>query len=483
MIALLCGCASAPQLADQGDPRTGFCLAELDRLDQTVARERVSDGGAQRLEGFPWLRVTRPLASFRGEVTDGARFHAWLSHLGRADAIARAYELDNLPQSAYRRVAQRWQDRAPVSNLPASLTEGIAACQEHLNRLLEQIPSTQETLRRVARADDEYRTWQRAIGLYPLLRWFMLPRIKAYQSERAKVFRGEAPLGTIRFAAPASGLPHAVGLKQKIPRDALGIPRLDDQVAQRMLDAYAPVWAVSVDSPADLPSAIVLDAVGRPVADVTRPTEYRRLSWTRFRDEVLAQLNYVLWFPARPRIGPLDLYGGHLDAVVWRVTLNRNGKPIAYDSIHACGCYHALFPGRGWRLRETPRGMEPVASPAKAPEPGPGERMVVRLEPRTHYLAGLGTTRASAEATPVATAPLEQLRSLPLPGGGRASAFASSGLIPSSARLERFLLWPYGVPSAGAMRQWGTHAIAFVGRRHFDDPFLLEKLLTREDVP
>jgi len=34
-----------------------------------------------------------------------------------------------------------------------------------------------------------------------------------------------------------------------------------------------------------------------------------------------------------------------------------------------------------------------------------------------------------------------------------------------------------GVPSAGAMRQWGTHAVAFLGKRHFDEPRLLEKLL------
>jgi hypothetical protein len=32
-----------------------------------------------------------------------------------------------------------------------------------------------------------------------------------------------------------------------------------------------------------------------------------------------------------------------------------------------------------------------------------------------------------------------------------------------------------GIASAGAMRQWGRHATAFVGRRHFDDADLLER--------
>ena len=35
-----------------------------------------------------------------------------------------------------------------------------------------------------------------------------------------------------------------------------------------------------------------------------------------------------------------------------------------------------------------------------------------------------------------------------------------------------------GVLGPGAMRQWGRHATAFVGRRHFDDPWLLERYFT-----
>jgi hypothetical protein len=45
--------------------------------------------------------------------------------------------------------------------------------------------------------------------------------------------------------------------------------------------------------------------------------------------------------------------------------------------------------------------------------------------------------------------------------------------MPGTERGERFFLWPMGIESAGQMRQWGHHATAFVGRRHFDDPNLL----------
>jgi hypothetical protein len=42
-------------------------------------------------------------------------------------------------------------------------------------------------------------------------------------------------------------------------------------------------------------------------------------------------------------------------------------------------------------------------------------------------------------------------------------------------RGERYLFWPMGIKSAGAMRQAGSQPTAFVGRRHFDDADLVDK--------
>lgn len=54
--------------------------------------------------------------------------------------------------------------------------------------------------------------------------------------------------------------------------------------------------------------------------------------------------------------------------------------------------------------------------------------------------------------------------------------FNENGIVPGTERAERWLLWPMGIPNVGAMRQWGHHAIALLGRRHFDDPGLLDGL-------
>ncbi|MGH8441819.1 MAG: hypothetical protein ACRETF_02830, partial [Nevskiaceae bacterium] len=54
--------------------------------------------------------------------------------------------------------------------------------------------------------------------------------------------------------------------------------------------------------------------------------------------------------------------------------------------------------------------------------------------------------------------------------------FCQDGIVCGTERLERMWLWPAGVASAGAMRQWGRHATSFVGRSHFDEPRMLERL-------
>ena len=71
----------------------------------------------------------------------------------------------------------------------------------------------------------------------------------------------------------------------------------------------------------------------------------------------------------------------------------------------------------------------------------------------------------------------DSLRSLPS-GDGYRSLFGPYGIVRGSDRSERYLLWPMGIRSPGAMRQWGRHAIAFVGRRHFDDPYLISTLFS-----
>ena len=186
-------------------------------------------------------------------------------------------------------------------------------------------------------------------------------------------------------------------------------------------------------------------------------------------------------FPERPKGAGWDILGGHLDGVLWRVTLAPDGSPWVYDTIHPCGCYHLFFPTARAAPKAQPETLDETAfAPQTLPRIEPGARVELRLDSGTHYPANRPSGRSCARAVRSFFAEDDSLRSLPLPGGGSRSAFRPDGIVPGSERGERWLFWPMGVPEPGAMRQWGRHATAFVGRRHFDDPWLLERYFTLE---
>ena len=210
---------------------------------------------------------------------------------------------------------------------------------------------------------------------------------------------------------------------------------------------------------------------------------YRRVSHARYGERALLQLNYTLWFPERPKGRGSDLLAGRLDAVVWRVTLAPDGTPWVFDSMHACGCYHLFFPTARAAPRPQPESLdETMFAPQSLARVGPGERVTLRIESGTHYLrriipggsAGAGAAEYRFDDDDV-------LRSLPHPEGGRRSLYRPDGIVAGSERGERWLFWPMGVPEPGAMRQWGRHATAFVGRRHFDDARLMERYFSLVD--
>jgi hypothetical protein len=120
------------------------------------------------------------------------------------------------------------------------------------------------------------------------------------------------------------------------------------------------------------------------------------------------------------------------------------------------------------------RGTEWAFVPDRAPQLPDGARLALRLATRTHYVVNIAADGGGAGLT-YDFADYDELRSMPAGAGKRRNAFRPDALVPGTERGERVFFWPMGVPSAGAMRQWGHHATAFVGRRHFDDADLIER--------
>jgi hypothetical protein len=273
-------------------------------------------------------------------------------------------------------------------------------------------------------------------------------------------------------------MPDAIAaLLARAAQNPLAIPDPRGSERRVLFETFAPVWEIDALSSADRIGTVAWRNDGLPTVRVEAPAVYRFVTHTRFRGDSLLQLNYLVWFPRRPAQHWLDIYAGDLDGLIWRVTLDREGAPLAYDSIHPCGCYYQVFPGLGYRVQQPALHSEPVLSPLPVLPPRPGQRLVLRISAGEHYLQAVYTDTEELPAQRYEWREHEELLAMRTPEGTRRSLFGPDGLVPHTQRIERFLLWPSGVPSPGAMRRIGTHAIALVGRRHFDDADLLDSLL------
>lgn len=478
-LAALSACAPlAPREPASGDPMVLACRDDFARVDAAVARAGVGDAQARPIEGFPYLRVDRFLASFAGEVEDASRFEAWRSQLREADRDGRAVELGNLTAAARSALAAALHTAADA----ASLGRRLDACAAASMRMDDATPARRQRLSMVARVADDYDTWKRVSGAYWFTRLPFSIGVAGYQREVMRTFA--QPLdalpvrGRLRAYLPPTAPPAS---SDAIEADALGIPRPSQAQREALFAAHAPAWIVDEAGPDDRIGAIVLDHRARVAVEPREAVVYRRLAYTRFGGDVLMQLVYSAWFPARPRAGAIDLLAGNLDSVVWRVTLDRDGAPLLYDTMHGCGCYHQFFPTARLRVLPPRAALEEEALvPQSLGEVAPGSRISLRIAAGSHYVQRvlLDAVHASDDVT-YAMREDATLRSLPAGDGVTRSAFGPDGIVAGSERGERYLFWPMGVREPGAMRQWGRHATAFMGRRHFDEARLIERSFAR----
>ena len=457
---LLVGCSvrEAKPSALPSAATLSACREQLASLDRQVDRADVRDVDSVAIPGLPFLRVNRLLASFSTESLAPAARAQWLQALATLDAEGRRVELAAL-------------------KAPAATMANIDRCRATLLAELTQDSSAFERLRAAARVPDAYSFTARMLGLYPVAAFFARQGVATLQMREApRPGVHLAPTARLYASPPvaATALAAATTAFASAPRDALGISRPSPATLQTLLAAHAPTWAVDTLSDADRIGRMAHDANAQAVLK-PEPSLYVWISQTRFKQQVLTQLNYLVWFAARAPQGAFDPLAGAFDGLVWRVTLDADGQPLLWDSVHACGCYHLWFPGPRLKQRALADGTEPPWVPFRLALTG---RPGLQIDAGTHYLKGVGPAPAGpAEALAVLN--YDALRQLPDGRGGVRSLFAANGLLEESVRPERWLLWPLGVPSAGTMRQRGHQATAFIGRRHFDDARGIERYFER----
>lgn len=517
------------QLAREGRASNfgpAYCSNLYDALERQVVSRQVVDAGQNRLHDYPFLRASRFLASFAHDfqqrldgypgagddapraLLDSDAFRAWLEQLRALDSRARRLEIARLPDAAlpiYHHASREY------------LITDIERCGHVLIRHMQ--PADVGRVLEQVRVPDEYHRTLRLLGAYPITGIGVASSIRNWEDHQRRVFASQRKASFSGLAAfqryvPARAVDGATAQQQvaailaEAPRDALGIPRFSDEQVQQMVGAYAPAYEIASVTDSDRIGRLqwidLRGLVGKRDerfwldVDTGSPTVYYRLEFTRFHGEVLPQLVYTIWFSERPEESRSDLQAGRLDGLVWRVTLDRDGAPLAYDSIQSSGRYAMFFPSR--RLQpnqQTRQRVEPLTEWLYSPIDVPIEDWVGQAHPaalglhvgtRTHQLLGIGAVGQEwgtpvIENPPYALAPEHTLRALPLPDNGSRSIYDQGGFVPGSERRGRFVLWTMGLTNVGAIRQPGRQPTALIGRRHFDDPYLFQQRYQRVPQP
>ena len=111
--------------------------------------------------------------------------------------------------------------------------------------------------------------------------------------------------------------------------------RFSAEESATLLAAHAPAIEIETRAGYDRFGALAWRDADTPAVDARTPVVYQRIAATRYRNQMLLQLVYSLWFPERPAEGGVDLLSGTLDAVLLRITLAPDdGRPLMVDTIH-----------------------------------------------------------------------------------------------------------------------------------------------------
>ncbi|MGB1800216.1 MAG: hypothetical protein ACPHLK_05225 [Gammaproteobacteria bacterium] len=497
-ILFISGCASiAPKTAQYSAKYPGAteivgkCSEAYQLISTAIHDAGVSDAEAQSIDGFPYLRSNRFLASFKDELHNEVLISAWLDHLIKLDQQARFVELRNLPTKDYALLAKTVSEQ---TDKYWTLEKVINECPQQLKAFDLNKPERIVKIKQGAMVADEYSLLKRTIGFYPISKYGAYYGYQNWKKENLATFNNitdwegtqVAYQPVVSTSLSANDLAEII---QQSRNNPLAIPVFNQQQFKQMAEHFAPIFLLDESSDADKIGQPIWSEKNEVTIDHSRPVSVVRLEYTRFNDSILPQLVYSIWFTERPKESGLDILAGKLDGIIWRVTVDDNGKILIADTIHPCGCYHLFFPSKNLSKQTTKQNSlsEGITTPAVLPSHTETDRLTLGIESSSHYLQSLSNKNQAAHKQQIRSydlivadpIPDFALRSMPLADGGFKSIYQTNGLIKGTERAERWLLWPMGIKSPGAMRQWGRHATQFVGRRHFDDPYLFDDAFKR----
>jgi hypothetical protein len=461
--ALSAGCARTPKIVEP----SGFfsalktCRARYAEIDARIDAAGVRDGTFHRVPGFPYLRTDRMLASFRDEVSSVDEIGGWLRRMREFDIEARGFELENLGLNTQERAAWRGE---------------FLNCGRGLAALEFDDPDNYRLLHDSSTPPDAYSAGTRARGLYPLTLPLLRARVARHEDAvRAAFAKPAAELlgpGTPRRwqVQPGEDLSLIPNQVSEAYPDELGFPGLVDSAWRAIAEVNAPeLLSVETAATGRLGTPVWTGSAAAPqvALDTTRPEVHYQIGFSRYGRQRLIQVNYFFWF-RRDDALPGDVA---LDSLIWRVTLDEQLKPIAYDSVRGSGRDHFWFAVGNTLPRRPHTGGDAPFFPQERLAPA---EPALLIETASGGLRGVVGPDPTVPAQRYPLVRYETLYTLPLPGGGTRNLFDADGQIPGTATQAPEWSAASGVPAPGALRHFMRLPVSYLGERHFDDAYVLE---------
>jgi hypothetical protein len=389
------------------------CGPRFENVDRRVAEAGVGDASYLRVKGFPYLRTDRLMSSYDRELDDPEKLETWLLQLRDNDNFSRDIELRNLGLDTSER---------------STLLLDMRLCAVWLSFMEAGDP---ERLRAMIRA--------------------VRDTVKAAPAAVAPVSAStpnpDDPAPRIWRTARDDEAQALIARFGTLPRDPLQRTGLTVDGWKALAAEFAPTLVISGAQRERTPGALGWNG-DRLQVDPSKPTVYFLPSFARAGETMLMQFHYVVWFTNG---------NGNIDGVIWRVTLDPQARPLAYDSLGADGDAYRVYPARALEVRSA--GL--LDSGAIAEDVVGLGPLRVELDQASAHITAVAADHADAPASvqDYALVAYEDLLTLPR-DDGTMSAFDAAGRLRQSADQ--------------AVMQIGHHAPLQPLKRAFDDPRLLE---------
>jgi hypothetical protein len=477
---MVLGCATPcpPRTPLYGD-RPGACRAFLESLDQTVKADGVKDDASFSVPCFPYLRCNRFLSALKMNLKNLDQRAYWLKWMQQLDLEGRQREINNLSDQAILSLCLNGSQEPDRRRLYGE----AVACSDQLFTQESTRSGFYGSLYPHVSVPDEYSSFMRAAGLYPLASvpvtivtakvrrkirsWFDL------KTEDLKI------TGELTAYAPHDeiflGDREIENIIDEASRNPLGVPRLNATQEQKLVAHFAPIVIQDLAAAYDEFGKVRWEGDSLAI-EPGNPTVYYYISHAFLKGEPILQLNYVIWYSARDGNNSPWMERGPLDGLTFRISLDRRGKIFMVDVANSCGCYHFFSPKKERVLRVISKrfALDPFV-PQWLPEVPPEKRLAIRVNSGWHQVQRLLAAASQADGAGYMLIPYQALEALPRDDDHSESMFDSEGIAKGSERIEPFILFPMGIPSVGSMRQRGSHAVELSGRAHFDDPCLFDR--------